>query len=100
MTYGFSKSGYLAIDIHCHRVPNRLGWIKTKTPEHSEEALKKILPKKYWRDFNNIFVQFGQNICRPVGPRCGACPVSKYCKYYKEVYLPKKVSAENILILA
>ena len=54
------------------------------------EALKKILPKRYWKDFNNIFVQFGQNICRPVGPKCNICPVKKYCRYYKEIYLPEK----------
>jgi endonuclease-3 len=88
MTYGFFRDGYLAIDTHCHRVPNRLGWIKTKTPEQSEEALKKILPRKYWRDFNNIFVQFGQNICKPIGPKCGICPVSRYCKYYKAAAKP------------
>ncbi len=80
MTYGFNKKGYLAIDTHCHRVPNRLGWISTKTPEQTEEALKKILPKKYWYDFNNIFVRFGQNICRPVKPHCWECPVSRYCR--------------------
>lgn len=92
MTYGFNRSGYLAIDTHCHRVPNRLGWIKTKTPEQTEHALKRVLPRRYWPDFNNIIVQFGQNICRPVGPKCNICPVSKYCRYYKEVYMPRKKS--------
>ena len=90
MIYGFNRSGYLAIDTHCNRIPNRLGWIKTKTPEKTEEELKKILPKRYWKDFNNLFVQFGQNICRPVGPKCNICPINMYCKYYKEVYLPSK----------
>ncbi|HEC81524.1 MAG TPA: endonuclease III, partial [Thermoplasmatales archaeon] len=50
MTYGFKRNGYLAIDTHCHRIPNRLGWVNTKTPEETEEALKKVLPKKYWMD--------------------------------------------------
>lgn len=90
MTYGFFRDGYIPVDTHCHRIPNRLGWVQTKTPEQTEEALKRVLPRRYWQDFNNLFVQFGQNICRPVGPRCGACPISKYCKYYKEVYLPKQ----------
>ena len=90
MIYGFNRSGYLAIDTHCHRIPNRLGWVKTKMPEQTEQELKKILPKKYWMDFNNLFVQFGQNICRPVGPKCNICPINMYCKYYKEVYLPSK----------
>jgi len=79
MCYGFFKSGYLAIDTHCHRIPNRLGWINTKTPKQTEEELKKILPKKYWRDFNDIFVTFGQNICVPISPFCSKCYISKYC---------------------
>ena len=90
MTYGFFKKDYIAIDTHCHRIPNRLGWVNTKTPEQTEFALKEILPKKYWQDFNDIFVLFGQNICRPIGPHCWECPINKYCKYYKEVYLPSK----------
>ena len=86
MAYGHFKKGYIPIDTHCHRIPNRIGWIKTKTPEQTEEALKKNLPKKYWQDFNDIFVMFGQNICRPIGPKCNICPINKYCKYYIEVY--------------
>ncbi len=69
----------LPIDTHCHRIPNRLGWIKTKTPEKTEKALEKILPKRYWLDFNAIFVQFGKTICQPVSPWCSKCPVEKYC---------------------
>lgn len=88
MVYGFNKAG-LPIDTHCHRIPNRLGWIKTKTPEQTETELRKLLPKRYWHDFNDLFVQFGQNICKPVGPRCGKCPISVYCKYYKTVYRHK-----------
>lgn len=90
MTYGFFKKDYIPIDVHCHRIPNRLGWIKTKTPEQTEETLKKILPKKYWQDFNNIFVTFGQNICKPINPHCWECPISKYCNYYKNVYLTSR----------
>ena len=70
----------LPIDTHCHRIPNRLGWIETKTPEKTEKELEKILPKKYWQDFNGIFVQFGQNICTPVSPKCSECPIEKLCK--------------------
>lgn len=69
----------LPIDTHCHRIPNRLGWIKTKTPEQTEIELSKILPKQYWKDFNAIFVQFGKTICQPISPWCSKCPVSKYC---------------------
>lgn len=83
MVYGFGKEG-LPIDTHCHRIPNRLGWIKTKTPEQTEKALRKLIPKKYWFDFNDLFVQFGQNICKPVKPLCNICPVKKYCEFYKK----------------
>jgi endonuclease-3 len=80
MVYGFNNPGFLPIDTHCHRIPNRLGWITTKTPEETEEELRAILPKKYWADFNHLFVIFGQTICTPVSPYCSRCPVKKYCK--------------------
>ncbi|MGQ9618459.1 MAG: endonuclease III domain-containing protein [Candidatus Aminicenantia bacterium] len=82
MVYGFGKEG-LPIDTHCHRIPNRLGWIKTKGPEETEKVLRKLIPKKYWFDFNDLFVQFGQNICKPVKPLCNKCPVKEYCRYYE-----------------
>ena len=80
MLYGHKKQGFLPIDTHCHRIPNRLGWIKTKTPEQTEKELKKILPKRYWDDFNHLFVKFGQKICVPISPFCSKCPIKKYCK--------------------
>lgn len=69
----------LPIDVHCHRIPNRLGWIKTKTPEETERELMKILPKRFWREFNSAFVQFGREICLPVSPKCSECPVVEFC---------------------
>ena len=80
MVYGHKKHGYLPIDTHCHRIPNRLGWIKTKTPEETEQVLKKILPPDYWDDFNDLFVKFGQTICVPISPFCSCCSLQKYCK--------------------
>jgi endonuclease III len=80
MVYGHKKHGYLPIDTHCHRIPNRLGWIKTKTPEETEQTLRKVLPPKYWDDFNDLFVRFGQTICVPVSPFCSRCSLQKYCK--------------------
>jgi endonuclease-3 len=80
MVYGHKKHGYLPIDTHCHRIPNRLGWIKTKTPEETEQALMKVLPQEYWDDFNDLFVRFGQTICVPISPFCSKCPLQKYCK--------------------
>jgi endonuclease-3 len=83
MVYGHKKPDFLPIDTHCNRIPNRLGWITTKTPEETEKELKKILPKKYWYDFNHLFVKFGQTICVPISPFCSKCPIQKYCKKKK-----------------
>lgn len=70
----------LPIDTHCHRIPNRLGWVKTKTSEQTEKELEKILPKKYWKEFNALFVLFGKTICQPISPWCSKCPIEKYCE--------------------
>ncbi len=78
LAFAFGKN-VLPIDTHCHRIPNRLGWVQTKTPEKTEKELEKILPKKYWRDFNAIFVQFGKTICLPISPKCSECPIKKFC---------------------
>ena len=80
MVYGHKKEGYLPIDTHCHRIPNRLGWIKTEKPEQTESSLKKILPKDYWNEFNSLFVLFGQKICVPISPFCSKCPIENYCQ--------------------
>jgi len=80
MVYGHKKQGYLPIDTHCHRIPNRLGWINTNTPEETEHELKEVLPMNYWNDFNHLFVTFGQTICAPISPFCSRCPVQSYCK--------------------
>ncbi|MBR9702111.1 endonuclease III [Candidatus Pacearchaeota archaeon] len=78
LAFAFGKL-VLPIDIHCHRIPNRLGWIKTRTPEETERELMKILPKRFWKEFNSAFVQFGREICLPVSPKCSECPVGKFC---------------------
>jgi endonuclease-3 len=80
MVYGHKKHGYLPIDTHCHRISNRLGWVQTKTPEETEDALLEILPSDYWDDFNELFVRFGQTICVPVSPFCSRCSIYRYCK--------------------
>ena len=79
LAFAYGKS-VLPIDTHCHRIPNRLGWVKTKTPEQTEKELEKILPKKYWNEFNGIFVLFGKEICQPISPWCSKCPVERYCQ--------------------
>jgi endonuclease III len=79
LAFAFGKL-VLPIDIHCHRIPNRLGWIETKTPEETERKLMEILPRKFWRNFNSAFVQFGRDICLPVSPWCSKCPVGEWCE--------------------
>lgn len=79
MCYGFNKSSNIPVDTHVHKIANRLGWVKTKTPEKTEFALMKIIPKKYWHDLNNLLVAHGQNICVSVSPFCSKCYISGYC---------------------
>lgn len=69
----------VCVDIHVHRIFNRLGYLETKNPLQTEMTLRKYLPEKYWTTFNSYFVSFGQHLCRPVNPQCNNCPVSAYC---------------------
>ncbi len=73
----------IPVDIHVHRISNRLGLVETKTPEETEFALMKKIPKKYWLDVNDTFVMYGQNICKPISPMCEVCKIRNGCKYYK-----------------
>ncbi|MCX5697076.1 MAG: endonuclease III [Candidatus Omnitrophica bacterium] len=70
----------ICVDTHVHRISNRLGWIKTRVPEETEEALMSIFPRKKWIEINTILVTFGQNICVPISPFCSRCAVGKVCK--------------------
>ena len=70
----------ICVDVHVHRICNRLGLVKTKTPEETEFALRDTLPVKYWLDINTILVTHGQNVCKPINPKCEQCPISEYCK--------------------
>ena len=79
MLYGFNNPAYLPIDTHCHRIPNRIGWIQTNTPDETEHELRSLLPKHYWVEFNHLFVLFGQTICTPISPHCSRCPITSYC---------------------
>ena len=69
----------ICVDVHVHRISNRIGWVKTKAPDDTEMELRKILPQKFWLDINTLLVTLGQNICRPTKPKCEICPISKYC---------------------
>jgi endonuclease III len=78
VTVGFKKPG-ICVDTHVHRISNRWGLVKTKTPDETEMALRKTLPKRYWIEINDLLVCFGQNLCQPVSPRCTLCKIRKYC---------------------
>ncbi|MGH7254306.1 MAG: endonuclease III domain-containing protein [bacterium] len=78
VTVGYGKPG-ICVDIHVHRISNRWGYVRTKTPEHTEEALRAKLPKRYWITFNDLLVPYGQNLCVPVSPFCSRCKLVSYC---------------------
>lgn len=69
----------ICVDVHVHRIFNRLGYLKTRNPEETEFALREKLPKKYWMDINTLLVTHGQNVCKPIKPKCDECPISDYC---------------------
>ncbi|RMF86954.1 MAG: endonuclease III, partial [Nitrospirae bacterium] len=69
----------ICVDTHVHRISNRLGLVATRTPEATEAALEKVLPRDLWIDINDLLVTFGQNRCHPVSPRCTGCPLDDLC---------------------
>ncbi len=79
ITRGYNKPG-IAVDTHVHRISNRLGLVETKSPNQTEFALRKTLPKRYWTVFNSLLVMHGKTICTPVSPKCSICPITEYCK--------------------
>jgi endonuclease-3 len=79
VTLGYQKPG-ICVDTHVHRISNRWGYVKTKTPEKTEFALRAKLPKSYWIEYNDLLVSFGQHLCRPISPLCSGCPIRKYCR--------------------
>ena len=78
MSQGFHEPA-ICVDVHVHRIFNRLGYVKTKTPEETEFALREKLPVKYWIDINTLLVTHGQNVCKPINPKCDICPIKDYC---------------------
>lgn len=79
ITLGYKKPG-ICVDTHVHRITNRWGYVKTKTPEQTEFALREKLPEKYWLEINGLLVAFGQGVCRPISPMCSRCNINKYCE--------------------
>ena len=82
LVYAFEKPA-IPVDTHVHRISNRLGIVQTKTPEETEFELMKKIPKRYWLRINDMFVMYGQNICKPISPMCDVCQIKKECNYYK-----------------
>lgn len=79
ITLGFGKLG-VCVDTHVHRISNRLGYVKTKTPDKTEMELRKKLPREYWIEYNDLLVTWGQNVCKPISPLCSQCPIEPYCR--------------------
>ena len=80
MVYGFRKKA-LPVDTHVHRISNRIGLVKTRNPEESENELWKVVPEDYIMHYNELMVKHGQKVCKPIGPRCHDCPIVQLCEY-------------------
>lgn len=84
LVYGFGKKA-IPVDTHVHRISNRLGIAQTKSPDETEAVLRAYFPEGLWLRVNDLFVRFGKALCKPIGPRCDRCPLSRDCNYFKEV---------------
>lgn len=84
LVYAFEKPA-IPVDTHVHRISNRLGMVNSKEPDKTELELEKIIPKMYWIELNDLMVQFGQDICRPIGPKHEECPLAEICDYYQDI---------------
>jgi endonuclease-3 len=79
VTMAFRKPG-IAVDTHVHRISNRLGYVRTKSADDTEMALRKKLPPRYWIIYNDLLVLYGQNLCKPISPFCSKCRIAVYCR--------------------
>ena len=89
LIYAFQKEA-LCVDIHCHRITNRLGWVTTKNPDQTERALEKQMPKDLWAGSNRLFLQHGRAICLPTVPVCSRCPIREECEYGQDEVAKKR----------
>jgi endonuclease-3 len=78
VTFAFGLPG-ICVDTHVHRISNRLGFVRTRTPDETEQALRRRLPRRHWIGLNDLLVAFGQNLCRPTSPHCSRCPIAGSC---------------------
>jgi len=79
MILAYRSRRNICVDTHVHRISNRIGWVKTRTPAQTEEALMGVLPRRYWIGINEMLVRYGQAVCTPLSPRCSTCPASRFC---------------------
>jgi len=89
LIYAFNKAA-LCVDIHMHRITNRLGWATTKTPDQTEKALEKVMPQDLWAGSNRLFLQHGRALCLPSVPICSRCPVRGWCAYGQDAQTKKR----------
>ena len=90
LVYGYGEPR-IPTDTHVHRVSNRLGLVRTKTPEATEQALMRTIPRESWLHVNELFIRFGKEVCRPIGPRCAACSFTGFCRYFR-IVVAKRLS--------
>ncbi len=97
LVYAFSLPA-VPVDVHVHRISNRIGLVRTGKPEETETELVKIVPKKYWIELNELMVKFGQRKCKPISPKCELCSLPPHCDYFKNVFRknPSKTSAQSL----
>jgi endonuclease III len=89
LIYAFGHEA-ICVDIHCHRITNRLGWIQTKTPDASEKALEIVMPRDLWAGSNRLFLQHGRAVCFGTLPACSRCPIREWCAYGNDPATPKR----------
>ncbi len=85
LVYGFKKPA-IPVDTHVHRIFNRIGVVNTKTPDQTEMELVRIVERRDWLELNDVFVKFGQLVCKPIGPKCPLCPLNNRCRWYDKNY--------------
>lgn len=89
LVYSFDVPA-IAVDTHVHRIANRLGWVRTGSPEKTEKRLLADVPKRLWKAINRCFVPFGRDVCKPITPQCWRCPVARWCAYPRKTTAPKR----------
>ncbi len=89
LVYGYDMDA-LPVDTHVHRISNRLCWVRTKTPDETEKALRDVIPRKYWKPINSLLIDFGRRVCLPSNPKCKICPIAHLCPSKKQSAANKK----------